>query len=198
MAAMGEITTKHPYVIGVCGRTCSGKSTVVAGLEQSLPNVLHIKQDKFFKLPHDKSINWESPDALRNDQLIYSIKRLKDNLPAHIPSHAWTEDFDREIYPKDYIVIEGYLLFAVDELYPLFDKRIWIDVSDEVLVKRRQNRAGNGRLDDIEYVKNVVIPCSKQYEPIQRSRAHIVIDGNRNKDEVIDDFKRLVLGGINI
>jgi len=189
---------KSPYVIGICGRTCSGKSTVVAELERSLPNVLHIKQDKFFKLPHDKSINWESPDALRNDQLIYTIKRLKNNMSAHIPSHAWTENFDREVYPKDYILIEGYLLFAVDELYPLFDKRIWIDVSDEILISRRLNRASNGRLDDIGYVKNVVIPCSKQYESIQKSRAHIIIDGNRDKNEVIEEFKRSVLGGIKV
>ncbi len=189
---------KSPYIIGICGRTNSGKSTVVAEIERTLPNVLHIKQDKFFKLPNDKSINWETPEALRNDQLIYTIKRLKNNLSAHIPSHAWTEIFDREVYPKDYILIEGYLLFAVDELYPLFDKRVWIDVSDEVLITRRLNRASNGKLDDIEYVKNVVIPYSKQYESLQKSRAHIIIDGNRDKDKVVEDIKRSVLGGCNV
>jgi uridine kinase len=183
---------KTPYVIGVCGRSCSGKSTVVKELENSLDNVLHIEQDKFFKKP-ENSRQWESPNCIRNDMLIQTLTRLKSNVHAYVPSCAWTEVLDKKVYPTDYIIVEGYLLFAIDDLYPIFDKRIWIDVSDEVLINRRLNRASNGRLDDINYIKTEVIPQSKQYESIQKSRAHIIIDGNRDKNEVISDFKKMVL-----
>lgn len=180
-----------PFIIGLCGRSCSGKSTIASEIEKSYPNILYIKQDKFTKLPYN-SINWESPESLRNDRLIHSIKRLKNGLPTFIPSCACTEVFDRVVCSTDYVLVEGFLLFADNELYPLFDKRVWIDVSDKNLIERRITRAGNGDLDTINYIKNKLIPCSKKYEQLQKSRAHVIIDGNKNKNDVIEDFRKFV------
>jgi len=42
-----------PLIIGVCGRSCSGKSTVVMELVERYTDVLHITQDKFFKIKAD-------------------------------------------------------------------------------------------------------------------------------------------------
>jgi uridine kinase len=179
---------QKPYIIGVCGRSCSGKSTVVSELERRVSDVLHIQQDKFFKIPDAKYQHWETPDVLRNDRLIYSIKKLKNNQPTHIPSHRWTEIFDKQIYPKKYIIVEGYLLFAVDELYSLFDKRIWVDVSDVNMLYRRLKRDGN--INGIDATMNPVIYQSKKYEPIQRSRANIIIDGNQSKSQIVEEFRR--------
>ena len=95
-----------PLVVGVCGRSCSGKSTIVEALEEKYKgNFLYICQDKFFKV---KSDNWESPDSLRIDRLIYSIKKLKNGQSTHIPSHRWTEVFDKEVQPHKVIIVEGY------------------------------------------------------------------------------------------
>ena len=63
-----------PLIIGVCGRSCSGKSTVIKGLEEKYKGeFLHINQDKFFKTKAD---NWERPDALRFDKLIEAYPAL--------------------------------------------------------------------------------------------------------------------------
>jgi uridine kinase len=180
-----------PYFIGVCGRSCSGKSTIASELERITPNSLHIKQDKFFKRNDDGYIyDWESPDSLRNDKLIGSIKDLKNRKSTYIPSHTWTEVFDRKVQPTDYIIVEGFLLFAIDQLYPLFDKRIWIDVTDENIINRRLQRGS--QMNDYHYITTCVIPKSKQYEKLQRSRAHVIIDGNRNIEEVLKDFKESI------
>ena len=68
---MGIFSKKvKPLIIGVGGRSCSGKSTIVKELEEKYKgDYLHINQDKFFRI---KSDNWESPRALRFDRLIYS------------------------------------------------------------------------------------------------------------------------------
>jgi uridine kinase len=174
-----------PSVIGVCGRSCSGKSTVVKELELKYKGeVLHINQDKFFKVKAD---NWESPDALRMDRLIHSIKKLKKGQSTHIPAHRWTEIFDREVKPHKVIVVEGYLLFVDDELSNLFDKKIWVDVSDANVLYRRTKRDGTSK--NIDYTMKVVIPESKKYEEIQKKRADIVIDGNKTKEEIIEEIE---------
>lgn len=174
-----------PIVIGVCGRSCSGKSTVVKELEEKYKGeFLHINQDKFFKVKAD---NWESPEALRFDRLIYSIKKLKKGQPTHIPSHRWTEIFDREVKPHKVIIVEGYLLFINKELSNLFDKKIWVDVSDVNLLYRRLKRFND--ISQLDYAMNVVIPESKKYEETQRKRADVIIDGNKPKEEIIQELE---------
>ncbi|PIN86884.1 hypothetical protein COV19_02660 [Candidatus Woesearchaeota archaeon CG10_big_fil_rev_8_21_14_0_10_44_13] len=177
-----------PIIIGVCGRSCSGKSTVVKALEEKYKGeFLNINQDKFFKVKAD---NWESPESLRIDRLIYSIKKLRNGESTHIPSHRWTEVFDREVIPPKVIIVEGYLLFADEELSKLFDKKIWVDVSDANIIYRRTKRDGTSK--HIDYTMNKVIPESKRYEEIQRKRADIIIDGNKTKEEIIQEFERYI------
>ncbi len=184
---MGIFTRKiKPLVIGVCGRSCSGKSTVIKELEEKYKGeFLHINQDKFFKVKAD---NWESPESLRIDRLVYSIKKLKNGQLTHIPSHRWTEVFDREVKPHKLIIVEGYLLFVNAELSNLFDKKIWVDISDANILYRRTKRDGTSK--HIDYTMNNVIPESKKYEEIQRKRADIIIDGNKTKEEIIQEIER--------
>lgn len=177
---------KNKYlIIGVAGRSCSGKSTVVKALEEKYKGkFLHICQDKFFK---KKAENWESPDSLRMERLIYSIKKLKSGQSTHIPAHRWTEVFDREVVPHEVIIVEGYLLFVDKELTKLFDKKIWVEVSDANVLFRRLKRDGHTK--GVNYVMNHVISESKKYEELQRREADIIIDGNAPKEEILKELE---------
>jgi len=175
-----------PLVIGVGGRSCSGKSTVVKELEAKYKGeVLRINQDRFFKVNAD---NWEKPEALRFDRLIYSIKKLKNGENTHIPSEGWTENFDREVKPHKVIIVEGFLLFVNKELNKLLNKKIWVDVSDQNILWRRILR--DGKTEGADYIMDVVIPESKKYEAMQRKEADIVIDGNQSKEKIIDEMEK--------
>jgi uridine kinase len=186
-----SLLKKKPLIIGVCGRSCSGKSTVVEELEKKYKGqFLHINQDKFFRM---KANNWESPDALRFDRLIYSVKKLKRGESTHIPSHRWTEVFDRLVEPHSMIIVEGYLLFVNKELNKLFDKKIFVDVSDQNLLYRRTERDikifGKSKT---EYTFNWVIPESKKYEKMQRDVADYIIDGNKSKGDVRKEIEKII------
>ncbi len=177
-----------PIIIGVCGRSCSGKSTVVKELEEEYKGkFLHINQDKFFKKHAD---NWESPNALRFDRLIYSIKKLKNGLSTHIPTHRWTEVFDRLIEPHPVIIVEGYLLFVNEELNELFDKKIFVDVSDANILYRRLKR--NKDFESADKILNHIIPESKKYEEEQKEEADVIIDGNKSKEEIVKEVEKLI------
>lgn len=181
-----------PVIIGVCGRSCSGKSTAVKEIEAKCEDVLHICLDKFFKIKAD---NWESPEALRFDRLLHSIKKLKSGESTHIPSHRFTEIFDRLVKPHQIVLVEGYLLFVNEELNKLFDKKIFVDVSDDNILYRRIKREGN--VNSIDYIKNVVIPESKKYEKLQKSKADVIIDGNNSKEEIIKEIDKYIKISIN-
>lgn len=177
--------TIKPIIIGICGRSCAGKSTLVNELvSQYKDELLHIDQDKFFKVKAD---NWERPASLRNDSLIDAIRQLREGKHAHIPTHRWTEVFDREVKPHRIIVVEGYLLFVNNTLSELFDRKIFIEVSNVNLLYRRLKKCGD--LNQADYIMDVVIPVSKEYETIQRKKADAIIDGNQSREEIVKNIK---------
>lgn len=149
---------------------------------------MHICQDKFFKVNAD---NWESPEASRFDRLIYSIKKLKNGESTHIPEHRFTETFDREVKSHKIIIVEGYLLFVNEELNSLFDKKIFVEVSDLNILYRRLKRQDLHK-NEVDYIMNVVIPESKKYEEIQKKNADFIIDGNKTKEEIREDVEKII------
>jgi len=182
-----------PTIIGVCGRSCSGKSVITRQLEKDYPNkVLRIPSDRFFKVYNEKELDetdgWESPSSIRWDRLIYSVKKLKANQPTHIPSKGWTEEFDQLVHPKPIVIVEGYLIFTNPELVKLFDVKIFVDVSDINILYRRTLR--DEKIDGMDYIMTKVIPISKRYEAKQKKQADIIIDGNKSKEEIREEFEK--------
>lgn len=157
--------------------------------------ILRISTDKFFKVYNEENINnkygWESPHSIRWDRIIYSIKKLKSGESTHVPSNGWTEVFDKKVYPNKIIILEGFLIFTNKELLPLMDLKIFVDVSDINILYRRTLREGT--IDNMSYTMDKVIPISKKYEDIQREVADIIIDGNKSKDDVLNDFEKIIL-----
>ena len=153
---------------------------------------VRICQDRFFK---KEASNWESPEALNNYNLIYSLKKLKRGAATHIPSAGWTEIYDRLVEPKPLIIVEGYLLFENTEIVGLLDKKIYIDVSDINMLYRRTKRDNTSK--NIDYTMFTVIPESKKYMDRQKTSADIIIDGNRDKDAVYNDVYRYLSSAMN-
>jgi hypothetical protein len=83
---------------------------------------------------------------------------------------------------KKLIIVDGFLIFAVKDLVDLFDYRIFIHASDFNVLYRRQMRDG---VEQINYIHDVVIPVSKEYEQIQNDNANDTVDGDKSKEEII-------------
>lgn len=183
---------RDPSIVGICGRSCCGKGMVAEAIASVNRNVLHINMDSFFKIKSPAQYkgydNWDCVEALRVDRLIEVIKDLKNGKSVKIPSRGWTEIFDVEIpseklIERNLVLVEGFLLFAVNELAGLFDSRIFIDVSDLSILYRRLLREKS--MWNINYMYDVVIPMSKNYEERQKGNADIIFDGNVKEDKII-------------
>lgn len=177
-----------PVIIGIAGRSCSGKSTAITELEEKYKGkILHIILDKFFK---KAGLDEEKPESLMLEKFRNSLNKLKNGESALIPSEPETEVFDSEVRPCRIIIAEGHLLFADKKVSDLFDKKIWVDVTDSNLLHRRIVRGGFG--SDPDYIMNSVIPKSKRYEQLQRERADVIIDGNNPKGQVKEEIEKLL------
>jgi len=180
-------------IIGICGRSCSGKGVATETLASNNPNVLLLQSDYYF---HEKTpcsyggySCWEHINCIDFDRLIRDIDSLMRGKGITVRTPSWKSREKVQITPKDLstkklIIVEGYLIFAVKQLVDLFDYKIFVDVSDYTMSMRRLGRDG---AQTGNYIRDVIVPVSKEYEHIQKGNADVIIDGEKAKTAVIDE-----------
>ena len=102
-------------IIGFCGGTGAGKSTLVEHVAQFLgkENTLILAQDHYYKhLPHltfdeRAQINFDHPDALDSDLMTADLEKLKQGISIECPVYSFAEHLrmeETEVYtPKKFI-----------------------------------------------------------------------------------------------
>ena len=173
-------------VIGISGCTNSGKSTLCKLLAKELNNSIHISQDDYYRernvanleyIPEVESFNFDVITAIDTDKLNEDIVALRDS----------------EQY--DFILVDGFLIYADEVLASRLDKKYFILLGKEESRRRRETR--NYKSMDtpdyfdkcvwVEYMKYLQF-CQKKYSDI------VYMDGtNQIPDSVeflLSDLKR--------
>ncbi|HEX8493693.1 MAG TPA: uridine kinase [Pyrinomonadaceae bacterium] len=184
-------------IIGICGGTGSGKTTVANRILESVnaQDVAFIQQDSYYRnlkdLPLDyrQAVNFDHPDALDNDLLVHHIRKLRSGGAVELPIYDFkthTRSIETLlIEPKPIVIIEGILIFADARLLEQMDIKIFVDTPDDIRFIRRLRRdvAERGRTVDsvIEQYLNTVRPMHMQFvEPSKRYADIIIPEGGHN------------------
>ncbi len=86
-------------VIGICGGTGSGKTTITDRIIPVLPeeSVLVLQQDHYYKdLPHlpfeeRAKQNFDHPDSIDTPLMVEHVRRLREGHPIERPLHDFTQ-----------------------------------------------------------------------------------------------------------
>ena len=184
-------------IIGICGGTGSGKTTVANRILESVSasEVAFIQQDSYYRnlkdLPVDyrNAVNFDHPDALDNDLLVHHIRKLKAGGSVELPIYDFkTHTRQNEtllIEPKPIVIIEGILIFVDTRLLEQMDIKVFVDTPDDIRFIRRLRRdvAERGRTVDsvIEQYLATVRPMHIQFvEPSRRYADVIIPEGGHN------------------
>ncbi|CAI0457584.1 unnamed protein product [Linum tenue] len=201
--AEADVPPTQPFVIGVCGGTASGKTTVCDMIIQQLHDhrVVLVNQDSFYRgLTPDELLrvheyNFDHPDAFDTEQLLDCLEKLKSGLPYQVPiydfkSHQRCSSSFRQVNASDVIILEGILVFHDQRVRNLMNMKIFVDTDADVRLARRIRRDTVERGRDInsvleQYAKFVkpafddfVLP-SKKYADVIIPRGgdnHVAID----------------------
>lgn len=184
---MGEHKTIK--TIGICGPSGSGKTTLAKKLCADF-NANLISLDNYFLLDpplkkyETKGQNWELPEnldwaACRQD--VSSLKQGKNTLVRKID---WeTETYSEALVkPKEFLIAEGFLLLHDEELVALLDVSIYLDVPDEVGLRRRLQRVKTA--EDRKWFEEVTFPEYAKRRKVFEERASIVLDGRDSPDKI--------------
>ena len=184
-------------IIGICGGTGSGKTTVANKILKSVGarDVIFLQQDSYYRnldqLPLDfrKAVNFDHPDAIDNDLLVEHVRTLKAGRHVDLPiydfkTHSRMAKTER-VEPKPIVILEGILIFAEKRLIDEMDVKVFVDTPDDIRFIRRLRRdiAERGRTVDsvIEQYLSTVRPMHLQFvEPSKRMADVIIPEGGSN------------------
>jgi uridine kinase len=184
-------------VIGICGGTGSGKTTVANRILESVQpdEVVFIQQDLYYRnlkdmpLDYRNAANFDHPDALDNDLLVKHLIKLKAGEPVELPIYDFRSHTRLPgtipISPKPIVIVEGILIFAEPRLLEQMDIKVFVDTPDDIRFIRRLRRdiAERGRTLDsvIEQYVATVRPMHMQFvEPSKRFSDVIIPEGGYN------------------
>ena len=185
-------------LIGVCGGTGSGKTTLVDLVEQRVnsSNLLVLRQDWYYRnldhLPKAERDwrNFDHPDAIEWDLLIRHLNALKEGktIPQPIYSYLTCTRSDEtvEVRPKKVILVEGILILTHPALRKLLDIKVFVDADPDDRLARVIHRDLLERDRSVEKVleryENTVKPMHLEFiDPSKRYADLIIPQGGQNK-----------------
>ena len=184
-------------IIGICGGTGSGKTTVANRILESVSadEVVFIQQDSYYRNINDLPLdyrniaNFDHPDALDNDLLVNHVRRLKAGEAVELPLYDFKTSTrmndTRHVDSKPIVIVEGILIFSDPRLLEQMDIKVFVDTPDDVRFIRRLRRdlAERGRTVEsvIEQYIATVRPMHMQFvEPSKRHADVIIPEGGHN------------------
>uniref|UniRef100_A0A8C6MDW5 Uridine-cytidine kinase n=1 Tax=Nothobranchius furzeri TaxID=105023 RepID=A0A8C6MDW5_NOTFU len=191
--------SKEAFVIGLCGGSASGKTTVARKIIEALdvPWVVLLSMDSFYKVlsPEEQTLaasndyNFDHPDAFDFGLLTHTLRKLKQGKSVKIPVYDFTTHGRQKewktVYGASVIIFEGIMAFADKELLKLLDMKIFVETDSDIRLVRRLRRDITERGREIEGVikqyNKFVKPAFEQYiEPTMRLADLVVPRGGGN------------------
>lgn len=187
-----------PLLIGICGGTGSGKTTVAKSIFKSFPekNIAIIEQDSYYKdqahLTMDQRVltNYDHPLSFDTELLLTHLKELLAGEAIQKPIYDFSihtrSNLSIEVQPRDIIILEGIMILEDERLRDLMDLKIFVDTDADIRIIRRIKRDMEERkrtLDSVikQYIQTVK-PAHEQFiEPYKKFADLIIPEGGHNK-----------------
>ena len=153
-----------PYIIGVYGGSCSGKSFVSVVIQKTITqifkskcsDVVIISQDSYYK-GGNADTNYDKPESIDFDLLLEHMEMLFSGKSVKIPIYDFKTHQRKKqtitVNKAKIIIVEGILICTNEKLRNYFNMKIFIFAGEALQFARRLSRDINQRGRSIEEVK---------------------------------------------
>ena len=197
------------FIIGICGGTCSGKSTISEKLKDyyKKTGVNKINTDSYYKDHSDLSfkersqINFDHPNSIDFELLIKHLNNLIKNNSIKKPVYSYKSHKrlkkNKLLKPKRIIILEGLHIFCNAELINLIDFGLFLNLDSVTRLERRIKRDINerGRTEE-EVINRFNEMCEPMYQEFifpSRTKANVIINSNQKSiNEVINIINEFI------
>src|SRR5450631_1746879 len=178
------------YLIGIAGPSGAGKSYLAHHLSQRLQAPV-LPLDHYYRdlshLPLEERArsNFDDPAALEHELLIEQVAHLFEGRAIEIPTydfsvHTRTGE-TQSFQPAPFVIVEGLFTLHWPELRRLLGTRVFVNMTDDICLQRRQDRdvRERGRTPEsvVEQFRMTVAPMAELYVRPTRAHAHVLVFG---------------------
>ncbi|VDN99594.1 unnamed protein product [Rodentolepis nana] len=198
------------FVVGICGGSSSGKTTVAQKIIEKL-NVSWVSilsMDSYYKvlseeeklLAKEGRYDFDHPSAIDSKLLIDHLSRLKEGKSVQVPEYDFSTHSrvakTRTLYGANVVIFEGIMAFCYPDLAKLLDLKIFVDTDSDERLSRRLLRdicyRGRQIEDILTQYETSVKPAYDTYIAPTMSMADIIIPGGGENAVAIDLIVRVV------
>jgi uridine kinase len=193
------VTQRGPYVVGIAGPTCSGKSELANHLQISLREMrpVVISSDSYYQdlsalPPSDRSShNFDHPDAIEWELLSRDISNLARGEEIFQPVYDFSThtrvSLPARIIPSPVIIVEGLFVLYWPDVRRLLDMKIFVTLPEGRAITRRLERdvlkRGRNPESVLDQYHRTVNPMNEKYVLPSKAFADIVVDGSDPVDQ---------------
>ena len=179
-----------PYLIGIAGPSCSGKSEVARRLSRILRAPI-VALDHYYRdlkhLPFEERIrtNFDAPESLDESLIVVHTERLRRGESINQPAYDFALHIraaaSERIEAADFVILEGLFALYWQGVRELLGSRIYITAAHEICLARRIYRdvRERGRTEEsvIAQYDATVRPMCDRYVAPTRQYADVVLSG---------------------
>jgi uridine kinase len=201
-------------IIGICGGTGSGKTTIARRIFEVVgaDHVILLEQDSYYRnladMPLDArhKANFDHPDSIDSELLVNHLKRLKTDLAIDMPVYDFKTHTRSELVehldPKPVVLVEGILIFAEPRILNLLDIKVFVDTPDDIRFIRRLQRdiRERGRTVEsvIEQYLATVRPMHFEFVESSKRHADLIIPEGATNEISIEILCGMILQKVNV
>lgn len=196
-----ELSDMKPLVIGICGGSGSGKTSVIRNLRASFrpEEVCIISQDDYYKPLHEQQLdergihNFDLPKGVDKKALRRDLQSLMAGDAVERMEYTFN---NRDAVPRmqvflpaPVLIVEGLFVFHLKKIRTLFDLRVFVYAKDNLtLIRRiRRDRAErNYPVDDVLYrFEHHILPAYERYILPYKDESDLVINNNQHFNQAL-------------
>lgn len=192
----------RPYLIGIAGPSCSGKSELACRLARRLgvdaADVVAL--DSYYRDltvldPRRRAAcNFDHPDALDHELFLQHLEALSQGESIEVPRYDFASHTrvagTRRVRPGAVAIVEGLHVLHWSRARRRLDLKIFIDAADELCLRRRIDRDVRRRGRTLKFVRDqfaaTVRPMYERYVHPARRFADLVLDGAGPLEHSVD------------
>ena len=191
LAFTGGLSAEKPLILGIADGSGSGKPTIAKKIRDTLnpDEVVVISQDCYYRDQSNRTVeqrdltNFDHPNSLDFELLCQHLIALKAGETVSIPSYNFAthcrEAETTTVEPKRVIIVEGILLFAVEQVRDLLDIKIFVDAEEDIRLLRRIERDVTERGRSLASIRDqyltTVKPMYAQFVEPSKQYADLII-----------------------